>query len=343
MTALLQEIELRKEELSRYEIRTIYFGGGTPSLLQGDELGRILDALGRVACIVSDVELSLEANPDDIIRTTVKSWMNIGVNRLSIGIQSFYDEDLRYMNRLHTGEEALACIRIAQDAGIENLSGDLIFGYPLLTDVKWQRNIEKMVGERLEHISCYSMTVEPKTALSHFIKVKKELPMNQEQAGAQYEYLMDRLVIEGYRHYEISNFAKTGMESKHNSSYWDYVPYVGLGASAHSFDGVQRSWNVANNAMYIKRIMSGELPSEAEVLSRTERINERILVSLRRSEGLVMNNLQLEMLEEEIQEFKRIVSGFVAEGMLVVDDNRVSFTRNGKLIADYIMSELFVG
>jgi oxygen-independent coproporphyrinogen-3 oxidase len=339
---LLMEIELRKEYLKGDVVDTIYFGGGTPSLLSKGELIAILDKIHNTFRVHDTIECTLEANPDDLSSDTLIALNDAGINRLSIGIQSFFDEDLQYMNRSHDAAQAARCIDAARDAGIENVSIDLIFGYPLLSDDKWKQNIDTALTYEVPHLSCYAMTVEPKTALASFIKSKKTLPINHEQSASQFEYLMKALQAKGYEHYEISNYALSGKRAVHNSNYWKGIPYLGIGPSAHSFDGVSRQWNVANNMTYIKSLGEGIVPFEQEVLTETQQLNERIMTSLRTMEGFDMAYHKNKCSMEDSFAFDKTVQHFIQEGLLVAENDVIKLTQQGKLFADYVAGELFV-
>jgi oxygen-independent coproporphyrinogen-3 oxidase len=342
--ALLSEIEKQQDYLEHQTIDTIYFGGGTPSLLEDSELAQILDAIGKNFTLSSTpMEITLEANPDDISTEKILEWKKIGINRLSIGIQSFYEEDLTFMNRGHNALQAEQCIQIAQDAGISNLSIDLIFGFPLLSDEKWRYNVDRVLKFKVPHVSCYGMTVEPKTALASFIEKGKVLPLDQEQGARQYEYLIDCLTENGFEHYEISNFALPGFEAVHNSNYWSGQYYLGIGPSAHSYNGVSRQWNVANNAKYMQSLQQGISYQEIEILSRTQVINESIMVQLRTSKGIDLNHLTAKMTSNEASAFQFQAEIFQAQNHLIESNQHLLLTKSGKLLADYLSSMLFVG
>ena len=342
--ALLSEIEMQQHYLEHQTIDTIYFGGGTPSLLDISELTQILDAISKYFTLSSTpIEITLEANPDDISTEKILAWKKIGINRLSIGIQSFFEEDLIFMNRGHNALQAERCIQIAQDAGISNLSIDLIFGYPLLSDEKWRYNIDRVLEFKVPHVSCYGMTVEPKTALASFIEKGKMMPLDEEQSASQYEYLMHTLIHSGFEQYEISNFASPGFEAVHNRNYWSGKHYLGIGPSAHSYNGVSRQWNVANNAKYIQSLSQGELVRELENLTRPQRINETIMVQLRTSKGLDLKHVYDLMSLDEVAIFQQHVEVLKLQHHLIEQTQQLKLTHSGKLIADYISSMLFVG
>ncbi|HPI54031.1 MAG TPA: coproporphyrinogen-III oxidase family protein, partial [Chitinophagaceae bacterium] len=283
-----------------------------------------------------------EANPDDLNKDYISMLARQGVNRLSIGVQSFFDEDLVFMNRSHTSNQAKNVIEMAQQEGISNLSVDLIFGYNLLSDEKLNANLQELIDRNVPHISCYAMTVEPRTALAHMIRTKQIQEVNPEQSARQFELVSQRLQEAGYEHYEISNYGKPGLHSVHNSNYWKGVSYLGLGPSAHSFDGVSRRWNVANNQHYIQRIGANEVTYEEEVLSRTQQVNECIMISLRLKEGIDSNKLKSLMTADEWIHFEHKCDEFILQKNIIRDNNFIQLTANGQLFADFIASELFL-
>lgn len=342
LQAMLGELEARKDYLQGETIHSIYFGGGTPSLLSVEELQQFLNECARHFHLSPDAEYTLEANPDDLDLEKVKQLRSAGFNRLSIGMQSFYDEDLLYMNRSHTAAHAEQCIQLARDGGFTNFSIDLIFGYPLLSDAKWAHTVEKVIAHAVPHISCYAMTVEPRTALASFIQSKKVPPMDAAQSAAQFEYLMEELRNAGYLHYEISNYCLPGQRAIHNSNYWKGIPYLGIGPSAHSFDGNSRQWNVANNALYLRAIEQGEGLYEQEILSRVQKTNETIMTSLRTMEGLPFAVVESQMEAEAYQTWKVMVHDYAAKGLLRIEADIAVLTDEGKLLADAIAAELFL-
>lgn len=339
--ALMREIELRSAYLEDRKVDSIYFGGGTPSLLDTDEISRIIDAIAQRFDISSYAEITLEANPDDLNTAKVNALRSTPVNRFSIGIQSFFEEDLKWMNRAHTKAEASAAIMRVQDAGFENITCDLIYGYPLLTDEKWRCNMQQLIDFAIPHISSYSMTVETKTALDHFIKKGLSPAIDSDQAADQMNLLIDTLTRAGYEQYEISNFAKNGRYAQHNTNYWKGRHYLGIGPSAHSFNGTSRSWNVANNAKYISSIQTNQLSLEIEHLSVRDQINECIMTSLR-----TMWGLDLELVEKKFgYAVKNYIlaeaAPFINKQQLLRESHTLRLTDAGKLMADYIISELF--
>lgn len=339
--ALLKEISLRPNYLEGEKIETIYFGGGTPSLLSGDEVKQIMDALQENFEIAQNPEVTLEANPDDLEKKKISELKTTAVNRFSIGIQSFHDEDLKYLHRAHNGQQADYSVKLAQDAGFENITIDLIYAIPNLTDAKWKSNLEKMNGLSIPHFSSYCLTVEPKTPLEKFIRDKKMPDVNDAQAARQFEMLMDFAEKNNYEHYEISNFAKAERYSRHNTSYWTGKKYLGLGPSAHSFDGKSRQWNIANTTLYIQSLEKGELNFEKETLTDSNRFNEYIMTSLRTKWGIDVNYLKTKFGSQRFEQFAKNADPFFQNHSLHLENNKITLERKGKLIADKIISELF--
>lgn len=342
VNALRDEIILRKAYTGSDQIETIYFGGGTPSVLSAAELGMLIHEITEHYDVSASAEITLEANPDDLSPQKVKELRQIPVNRFSIGIQSFFQEDLRWMNRAHSASEAQSSIKRVQDAGFENITADLIYGYPLLSDEKWKFNIRELIELQIPHISSYSMTVEPATALASFINKGKQKPMDENQSAQQFEILMEELQIANFEHYEISNFAKQGWHSRHNSNYWEGINYIGIGPSAHSFNGESRQWNVANNMKYIQALQGNKIPSEIEHLTLENRINEYIMTSLRTSRGMKINVIQGRFGEEYAQELIQGLEPFLENKWTLYQDQTVTLSKEGKLFADHIAAELFV-
>ena len=342
LKALSQEIDLRKNYLAGETIETIYFGGGTPSLLSADELQILIGAITDLYEVSPTAEITLEANPDDLNPQKVREFRQTLVNRFSIGIQSFFEEDLKWMNRAHTAPEAQSSIKRVQDAGFENITADLIYGYPLLSKPKWEHNIQQLIELNIPHISSYSMTVEPATALSSFIKKGEQKPMDEGQSSAQFLILMEQLTEAGFEHYEISNFAKPGLYSKHNSNYWEGVSYLGIGPSAHSFNGESRQWNVSNNSKYIDQIQLKKIPAEMEMLSTENRINEYIMTSLRTSKGMSLQKITERFGSDYANEVRNGLEPFADKNWINLKEQIVTLTTDGKLFADHIASELFI-
>ncbi len=341
--ALSLEIEQRENYLLDREVHSIYFGGGTPSLLQASEIDRLIEKVSRYFTIAPDVEITLEANPDDLNREKVLSLRTTAINRFSIGVQSFFEEDLRWMNRAHHASEAESAIKRVQDAGFENITADLIYGYPLLTDEKWTSNMQQLLDFGVPHISSYAMTVEDKTALAHFIRQGKSAPVEESQSAEQMQMLIETLTRHGFEHYEISNFAKDGYYAKHNTNYWRGKHYLGIGPSAHSFNGISRGWNIANNARYIESIVQGNTLHETEYLTLEDRVNEYAMTSLRTMWGIDLVKIKDDFGTEIQQHFQQTAQHFMDKNELeLLEDRFLRLTPAGKLLADYIASEFFL-
>ncbi|MBC8053358.1 MAG: radical SAM family heme chaperone HemW [Sphingobacteriaceae bacterium] len=342
LDAMLKEIELQRSYLGLQTIETVYFGGGTPSLIGAKSIQLLFEKISSVHTVSSDAEITLEANPDDLDMETVRNLKQTAINRFSIGVQSFFEEDLIWMNRAHNSGEAESSIKRVQDAGFENITIDLIYGYPLLTDSKWKSNLQKAIALDVPHISSYSMTVEPKTALASFINKGKQKPLDDNQSAEQYLTLMKMLGKAGFEHYETSNFAKPGSYSKHNTNYWRGIHYLGIGPSAHSFNGESRQWNVANNPKYIREIFEGTIPAEQEILSPENRVNEYIMTSLRTMWGMDMRKLEKDFGAGYKNQIEKSLKIFLERGHIKAENDFVKLTTSGKLFADKIASELFV-
>ncbi|MVN20297.1 radical SAM family heme chaperone HemW [Mucilaginibacter arboris] len=341
LQALQQEIKMQKDYLQGEVIETIYFGGGTPSVLEASEINALLDAVFTNFSVKADAEITLEANPDDLDQQKIFNLKQTLINRFSIGVQSFFEEDLIWMNRAHNHVEAFTSIKTAQNAGFNNITIDLIYGYPLLTNTKWQYNLEQFFLLQIPHLSAYSMTVEPQTALASFISKKKQPEMNDEQSAAQFEFLMDQAEKQGFQHYEISNFSLPGWHSRHNSNYWKGVKYLGIGPSAHSFNGETRQWNVANNHQYLTALQQNQIPFTLEVLSAQDSVNEYIMTSLRTKKGLNLDHANLFDNTASIAILKE-ARRFVSKNWLQQTNQLLTLTREGKLYADHIAAQLFV-
>ena len=341
VNALLQEINLQKNYLSE-PVSTIYFGGGTPSVLASANICNIVSRLQKTFIVENNAEITLEANPDDITAEKLAEWKQIGINRLSIGIQSFAEEDLVWMNRAHNAQQAFNCIASSKKAGFNNLTIDLIYGTPTLSDEAWEKNVKTAIELQISHLSCYALTVEPKTALEKLIKQKTLADVDTEKQARHFELLMQWMQEAGYEHYEISNFAKPGFRSKHNSSYWQGKPYVGLGPSAHSFNGSSRQWNVANNALYIQSISKGLVPFEAEVLTSNQQLNEYIMTRLRTMEGISLQKIKKQFGEDRYEYVIKSARPHLNHHHLTVENNHLKTTTKGKLLADGIAADLFL-
>ena len=339
--ALLKEMSLRKEYLDGEKIHSIYFGGGTPSLLSKEELKLIFDALYNLFDIDENAEITLEANPDDLNFEKLQVLKNSPVNRLSIGIQSFREEDLLFMNRAHNAKEAYSVVTSCRAMGFDNLSIDLIYGTPGLSDEAWKENLQIAFDLGVSHISSYALTVEEKTALYQQIKTGLTSPVDEVQSADQFKILMSEMLKNGYEQYEISNFCLPGHYSRHNSSYWKKDKYLGLGPSAHSFHGDSRLWNVANNAIYIKAINAGELPFEEEVLSAIDAYNEYVMTSLRTVWGCDTKQIKKDFSEELASYFVEEAKTYLLKGYLEETSGVYYLSQSGKLLADRIASDLF--
>ena len=341
MAALLKEIDLQKGYLENEIIETIYFGGGTPSLFEIDEVQSIIEKIHSAYTVSLDAEVTLETNPDDISNEKLKGWKEIGINRLSMGIQSFFEEDLQWMNRAHNATQAKQSIELAQQSGFDNISIDLIYGMPLLSNEKWRENVDTAIAFNIPHLSCYALTVEPKTPLQKMIASHKTEDINPGKQSEQFLLLMGWLENAGYEHYEISNFAKPGCRSLHNASYWSGKEYLGIGPSAHSFDGISRQWNISNNNIYIDSINKGIAPFEKEVLTPIQKLNEYIMTSLRTMEGIDLERIRSSELGIQSQEFRGKCQKFIDTGKMILKENKLILTKEGKLFADGIAANLF--
>ncbi len=344
--ALQREIALtpfHSGDAASRQIGTLYFGGGTPSLLTDSELNSLLEAVQARFSLAADAEITLEANPDDIRPAQLQAWSGAGINRLSIGIQSFSDADLQWMQRGHSAADALRCIETVREAGYNRFSIDLIYGTPGLTDEQWAQHLETAIRLQVPHLSCYALTVEPRTPLEKKIRLQRKADVDPEQQARQFLLAMDRLQEAGYEHYEISNWALPGQYSRHNRSYWEGVPYYGFGPSAHAFDGSRRRWNVANNAAYIRALAGGELPFEEEVLTAEQQFNEYIMTALRTDAGISLSRLEKEFGPEKLRHTEAAAAAWLSHGQLKQEDGRLILTREGKLFADGISAGLFWG
>jgi len=341
LQALLKETGDRKDYLQGENIETIYFGGGSPSLLAPAEIEYILSAINNNYSISPNAEITLEANPDDINLENAMAWRKLGINRLSIGIQSFYDEDLRWMNRAHDADQSVRSIDAVFNAGFSNLTIDLIYGMPTLTDEKWQANVQRATEYGIPHISCYALTVEAKTVLEKKIRTGMTSDVNTDDQARQFLLLIDWLEEEGYEHYEISNFAKPGMRSRHNTSYWQQKKYLGLGPSAHSFDGMSRQWNISNNSLYVSSIKDSLPAFEFEQLQPIHRLNEYIMTSLRTSEGLNLDFVSTQFGSNAMNQLQENSCRHEENGSIIHEENMIKLTRKGRLLADGIAADLF--
>ena len=340
VNALVKELELRKNELKNQTVETIYFGGGTPSLLMINEIRLLIDSVYKHYKVVENPEITLEANPDDLSKNVIIQLSKSPINRLSIGIQSFFETDLKLMNRAHNAEEAKACLQEATKH-FDNISVDLIYGIPGLTHVNWLKNIETVLSFNIPHISSYALTVEPKTALDTFIKKGVIKNVNDNLAQEQFFMLIEKLEASGYVHYELSNFGKTNYFSKNNSAYWQGKSYLGIGPSAHSFNGNERGWNVRNNSKYIKALEENKLPIETEILSITDKYNEYVMTGLRTIWGVSIKKVANDFGENYKKYLLQQAEKHINENLLYVDNDTLLVTKKGKFLSDGIASDLF--
>lgn len=346
VNALCNELVLRKDELIG-EVETIYFGGGTPSLLSSEELQQIFETIYSNFSVSENPEITLEANPDDIVsvraqsRTIFEDYKNIGINRLSIGIQSFFEEDLKLMNRAHKASEAFECINEAKKY-FENISIDLIYGIPGMSNERWEKNLEIALNLDVPHLSCYALTVEPKTALKKFIDKGIVPPVDEETAKQHYEILLSKTENAGFDNYEFSNFGKPGFHSRNNTAYWEGKTYLGIGPSAHSYNGNSRSWNVANNTKYIKNIEAGILPSEKEILSKTDKYNEYIMTGLRTKKGVSLEKIESEFGKNFSEYLLKQAKSALKNELLILENQTLKISKKGKFLSDGIAADLFL-
>ncbi|MEN2490205.1 radical SAM family heme chaperone HemW [Flavobacterium sp. B11] len=337
--ALAKEIAMRKTE-SDGEIETIYFGGGTPSVLSNDEINFLLSEVYKNYKVVENPEITLEANPDDLSAERILELSKSPINRLSIGIQSFYEEDLKMMNRAHNSAEAKKCLEEATKY-FDNISLDLIYGIPGMSDEMWKQNIQTALDFGIPHISSYALTVEPKTALSKLIQTGKVAEPQDEVASNHFAILVEMLQKNGFIHYELSNFGKENYFSKNNSAYWLGKKYIGIGPSAHSYDGEKRGWNIANNSLYLKAIQNDELPIETEILTISDRYNEYVMTGLRTIWGVSLERIEKEFGSEYLNYLLEQSQKFLNDNLLSIENNILKPTLKGKFLTDGIASDLF--
>jgi oxygen-independent coproporphyrinogen-3 oxidase len=340
--AIASELQIQRNYLGQDEISTVYFGGGTPSLLSASHLGKIFDSIHKNLNVNPQAEITLEANPDDLMTQKILDLKQIGINRLSIGIQSFDDKVLRFLNRAHDAERSRQSLDAVRQHGFNNINVDLIYSIPGQNEAALLKEIAEALAFSPEHISAYSLTIEEKTVFGKWLKMKKLQPVEEDLSAQQFETLMDQLERRGYMQYEISNFSKPGMISKHNSNYWKGEKYLGIGPSAHSFNKESRQFNVKNNASYVKSINRGVVPFELELLTRENRINELIYTSLRTQWGCDTTILEEKFDYNLLSESKNYIDQLIAEGYVQLDNQVLTLLRPGKLIADKIAMELFL-
>ena len=337
---LCNELVLRKNELPEKVIETIYFGGGTPSLLNVGELKQIFDTIYSNFQVSDDAEITLEANPDDLTREKLEVLKDSGINRLSIGVQSFFEEDLKLMNRAHNAKEALESIHMAKEY-FDNISIDLIYGIPEMTDERWRENLRIALDLNLPHFSCYALTVEPNTALMKFIEKGIIKPVDEDVARSHFEILVETLENAGFVHYEFSNFGLPGYFSRNNTAYWFGKPYLGIGPSAHSFDGNSRKWNVSNNSLYIKALQKEEIPMQEEKLSVVDKYNEYVMTRLRTMWGISLDEVE----EKFGVKFKKYLLEqalpYLEKELMIMENGNLHISGKGKFLGDGISSDLF--
>lgn len=337
---IANELILRKNEINE-PVETIYFGGGTPSLLNQFELDLIFNSIYKNYKINSNSEITIESNPDDLTEEKIKAFKSFPINRFSIGIQSFFDEDLKLMNRAHNSQEAIKSVKIAQESGFENITIDLIYGGQTTSDDMWQKNLEMALDLNVPHISSYALTVEPKTVLDHQIEKGKIENVDETKQERHFKMLCETLSQNNFIQYEISNFGKQGFFSLHNSNYWKGKSYLGIGPSAHSFDGKNRSWNIANNTVYIKNLKENKVPNEVEILSENERFNELMMIGLRTIYGIDLSQIQKEFPKEFYENLINEIQPYLNDQFIQQKENILTLTEKGKFLADGIASSLF--
>lgn len=339
--ALCTELKLQKDYLQQEPVNTIYFGGGTPSLLAEEQIKEILDIIKTNYKIAATPEVTLEANPDDLTFKKLKSFYSSGINRLSIGIQSFNEDVLRFLNRAHNREQALRCFEDARKIGFDNISVDLIYAIPSDNHDNWHRDLDQALALRPEHISSYSLTIEPKTTFGNWLRKGNFPPIDEEFSASQFEILMDRLSSSGYEQYEVSNFCLPGYYSRHNSGYWKQEKYLGIGPSAHSYDGTNRRFNISHNPRYMKAIAQSEIPYEADILSNEDRINEYLLTTLRTKWGASLEKIEKEWKYDIFNDQQAYIEQLLNKNYAVITNKHLKLTRSGLLLADKISSDLF--
>jgi len=339
--SLIKEIELRKNEVQNTVLETIYFGGGTPSVLSVDEIQLLIDTVYKNHTVVENPEITLEANPDDLSQEKIIELSKSPINRLSIGVQSFFEKDLKLMNRAHNSKEAKECLALAKQY-FDNISVDLIYGIPDCSNQEWEENIQTALSFGIPHISSYALTVEPKTALASFIKKGIIKNVDDEKAQEQFHILISILEKENFVHYETSNFGKKGFLSRNNTAYWLGKPYLGIGPSAHSFNGKQRSWNVRSNTKYIKSIQDNVLPIERETLTKTDGYNEYIMTGLRTVWGVSFAKISTNFGEKYLNYLKKQSEKYIQQELLYLENGILKTTPKGKFLSDGIASDLFI-
>ncbi len=340
--AICKEIHLRHHYLQDKTLASIYFGGGTPSLLNNQQIGQIFEAIQQYFTIAKGAEVTLEANPDDLTAEKLKELKQTPINRLSIGVQSFFDADLKWMNRAHNANQAETAIALAKEIGFHNITIDLIYGTPGLSNANWLTNINTALALGVNHVSSYALTVEPKTALASFIEKGKYVQTNDEQAAEQFDILVKTLTENGFIHYEISNFGKAGFLAQHNGNYWKGKHYLGIGPSAHSFNTISRSWNVANNQAYMQALQNNNFELTEEILSVNDQINEYIMTGLRTIWGCDLGFIEQQFGLVHKERILKAAAKFIAQDLLTIQQDVLLTTPKGKFLADGIAADLFL-
>lgn len=342
LSAMNSELIIRKEYLEGEKVETIYFGGGTPSLLSVDELKRFVEVINNIHEVDSNPEITLEGNPDDLTKEKIRELKGGPVNRLSIGIQSFRENDLRWMNRAHNASQSEYAVKLSQDAGFDNITIDLIYSIPGMSIDDWKENIQKAISLDVNHISAYSLTIEPKTFFGHQEKKGSLRAVEQETSEEQFLLMCELLSAAGYEQYEVSNFAREGCRSRHNTSYWEGKKYIGIGPSAHSFNGKSRQWNISNNAVYTRAIMTGESYFEQELLDDRIRLNEYIMTRLRTSAGIDLGYISQAFGIDVLAGHEDMIEDYQRKGKILRNGQNLKLTGKGFLLADRIASDLFI-
>jgi oxygen-independent coproporphyrinogen-3 oxidase len=339
--AIKKELVLRKDEFRDEVVETIYFGGGTPSVLESEEINQLITAVYDNYQVHDNPEITLEANPDDLTKNRIIQLSESPINRLSIGIQSFFEADLKLMNRAHNAKEAEDCISEALKC-FDNISIDLIYGIPGMSNSRWKKNIEKALSFDVPHISSYALTVEPKTALASFIEKGIVQPADDEVAQDHFNILLDAMKEAGFESYEISNFGKPGFFSKNNTAYWQQKKYMGIGPSAHSYDGIRRGWNINNNPKYIRSLNQNQVPMGVEVLSQTDKYNEYVMTGLRTIWGVSLEKVKTEFGEQYLKYLEKQSAKYIEQHLLYIDGDKLLATKKGRSLADGIAADLFM-
>ena len=340
INAILKEVDLRKDYLTKNDIETIYFGGGTPSILNINDIAKILSQIYKYFSIAPQAEITLEANPDDLNKSYLQELKNIGINRLSIGVQSFFDEELKWMNRRHNAQEAEHSIKLSQDCGFPNLNVDLIYGIPGLTDKRWKQNLDLFLRMDVPHLSAYHLTIEPKTVFGYYKRKGRLTEISENESISHYEMLINTMKLHKYQHYEISNFSLNGFMSKHNTNYWNSGKYLGIGPSAHSFNGTSRQWNSSVNTKYMNGLEKNESFFEIETLSETDRFNDYLLTGLRTAKGVNKEEILKIFGNKYLEHFERELKKFNAFGYVLEENSQIRLTEIAMFVSDKIISEL---